>query len=53
MIFSTLSTFTKSWQLLLAPAILVSLVLAPDNMYVYERKDYSKSSDADKTFDQL
>ena len=33
---------------------LVSLILAPENMYVYEGKDYSKSSDADKkTFDQL
>jgi len=38
-----------SWyQLFLFPS------LAPENMYVYEGRDYSKSSDADKkTFDQL
>ena len=32
----------------------ISLPAVPENMYVYEGKDYSKSSDADrKTFDQL
>ena len=32
----------------------ISLFAVPENMYVYEGKDYSKSSDADrKTFDQL
>ena len=39
----------RSWHLLSC-----FLILAPENMYVYEGKDYSKSSDADKkTFDQL
>ena len=35
-------------------ALFISLPAVPENMYVYEGKDYSKSSDADKrTFDQL
>jgi len=38
----------SQYQLFLFPS------LALENMYVYEGRDYSKSSDADKkTFDQL
>ena len=34
--------------------LFMSLPAVPENMYVYEGKDYSKSSDADRrTFDQL
>ena len=34
--------------------LFISLPAVPESMYVYEGKDYSKSSDADRrTFDQL
>ena len=45
---STVSTFTELAAVVSTSYILVSLVLAADNMYVYEGKDYSKSSDPDK-----
>ena len=54
LVYSLVTQWTAPCAHMKECSFFISLPAVPENMYVYEGKDYSKSSDADrKTFDQL